>query len=151
MKINTKYFDAIETEQDDIIRFPQGIFGFEGNTDYVIIKFDDGEDQDDEGLFCLQSTTDESLAFVLLNPFYIDREYDPIMSDDDYRTIGKTAEEDGLVYYAIVVVKDNFSESTVNMKCPIVINKESRKAKQIILESDYSMKHPIMSPAEGGS
>ena len=54
-------------------------------------------------------------------------------------------------FYAITVVHENLADSTVNLKCPIVINCESKTAKQVILDSDkYSLRQPLV-PAESNS
>ncbi len=43
------------------------------------------------------------------------------------------------------------SESTVNMKCPVVINDQSRRAVQVMEQSDYTMRHRLGSFPNGGA
>ena len=39
-------------------------------------------------------------------------------------------------------VKNPVSDSTVNLKCPLVIHPETRQARQVIMER-YEMRHPL--------
>ena len=57
------------------------------------------------------------------------------------------AEDSGeLSYYSICVVKSNYLENTVNLKCPLVINPQTRHGIQVILEnSPYEYRHELRS------
>ena len=139
MKIATKYFEEMSLEENEVITFPQGIFGFENNKKFIIIRFDN----EDNSILCLQSTEEEQLAFVLINPFYLDMDYKPELTEIDYKDI-KANEESDLSFYTICVVRENFEESTVNLKCPVIVNCDTRIAKQVILDSnDYSMRQTV--------
>ena len=55
-----------------------------------------------------------------------------------------------MFYYAVCVVKDDVSESTVNLKCPVVINPDNQAAKQLILDDErYSFRHSLQQLMEG--
>lgn len=140
MEIATKYFDDISISEEDIIFFEDGIFGFEYNKKYVIIEFEKGSDN----LLCLQSVSDSELAFVIMNPFNLKADYEPLISEEDILGLAIDENTEGVLYYVICVVRETISESTVNMKCPIVINPNNQRAKQIILDNEeYSFKHEL--------
>lgn len=146
MEISTKYFDDVSVSEKDIIFFEDGIFGFEYNKKYVIIEFEEGSDN----LLCLQSISDSELAFVLMNPFNLKVDYSPQLSDDDVVDLQIDESSEGVLYYVICVVKETIADSTVNMKCPIVINPHNKRAKQIILDNDeYTFKHELKQFTEG--
>jgi len=146
MEISTKYFDDVSVLEKDIIFFEDGIFGFEYNKKYVIIEFEEGSDN----LLCLQSVSDSELAFVLMNPFNLKVDYSPQLSDDDVVDLQIDESSEGVLYYVICVVKETIADSTVNMKCPIVINPQNKRAKQIILDNDeYTFKHELKQFTEG--
>lgn len=146
MNISTKYFDDVSISEQDIIYFKEGIFGFENFKKYIIIEFESGSDN----LLCLQSIDDEELAFILMNPFNLMPDYNPQLSDSDIEDLAIDENTEGVLYYVICVVKDSISESTVNMKCPIVINPKNKMAKQIILDSEeYNFKHELKQFTEG--
>ena len=140
MEISTKYFDDVSISEKDIIFFEDGIFGFEYNKKYVIIEFEAGSDN----LMCLQSISDSELAFVIMNPFNLKADYQPMFLDEDISELQIDENTEGVLYYVICVVKETIGESTVNMKCPIVINPHNQRAKQIILDNDeYTFKHEL--------
>lgn len=141
MKTNTKYFGQIEVNSEEIIFLPEGLFGFELQKQFVLIRFFDNDDT----LLCLQSLEEPDLAFILMNPFDLCSSYTPTLLDSDLKALNATASID-LCYYVIAVVHDNFEDTTVNLKCPVVVNSENRKARQIILEhSEYSMREAVIS------
>ena len=47
-----------------------------------------------------------------------------------------------LGFYVLCAVKNPVSDSTVNLKCPLVIHPETRQARQVIMER-YEMRHPL--------
>ena len=144
--MNTKYFGEINVDEKEVITFKPGLFGFEDKTKFVLLSFlDENGESSEDSLMCLQSTEDPQLAFIIMNPYYIVAEYDPYKgAEKDLKDIelGETTKH---TVYCIAVIRDNFEESTINLKCPIVINLENKNAKQIILEdSGYSMRHPVV-------
>ncbi len=143
--MNTKYFGEITVDSKEIITFNPGLFGFEDKSKYVLLSFldDEGETSEDF-ILCLQSAEEANLAFILMNPYHIMPEYDPYqLSEKEFDEIGLGQTTKHTVY-CVAVVRENFEESTVNLKCPIFINLENMQARQYILEdSDYTMRHPV--------
>ena len=145
MNMNTKYFGNIEVTESDIIIFPKGIFGFEKNKSFYLLPFEDSEGT----LLCLQSAEEPHLAFVLINPYHMIEEYHPLLTDEDLNDI-EAQIDSPIAYYVITVVHENFQDSTVNLKCPIIINLDKKMAKQVMLEnSSYSLRHPIIAQDKG--
>lgn len=137
--IQTKYFGEIEYETKDILSFPEGLYGFEDEHHFLLLPFAGS----DATLLCLQSLNTASLAFVVMNPFSLKPDYAPILPRDELQALSVTRSED-LCYYVLCVVRQPVSQSTVNLKCPIVINDEARICKQVILEMpEYEMRHPL--------
>ena len=136
MTINKVNFGEIEVQENDIITFDQPIYGFEENKRYVFMMDDslNGE------FIWLQSVDDGGLCFVMANPNILSIEYNPVFSEDISGVIGKGTYE----MWLIMVVTDDFKDSTVNLKSPVIINTTTGVAAQIILEQDYPVRHPIM-------
>jgi flagellar assembly factor FliW len=144
MIVNTKYFGEMDVKDDDKIRFPEPIPGFEALSDFVIIRFYD----DSDSILCMQSIDDHDLAFVIMNPFYVVKNYTPSINAEDMAAI-KAKDDTPVSFYAIAVVHDDWNNSTVNLKCPIVINTKDGLAKQVIMDdTSYSMRHPISLEAQ---
>lgn len=139
MEVNTNYFGKVPYTDEEVIHFPEGLFGFEHQHDYLPIAFE----HDSDKMICLQSIHDDSLSFILMNPFYLNLDYIPVLSKDDYLLLKNPGEEE-LSYYVICVIRDSIEKSTVNLKSPIVVNIRNRYAKQIILDnSDYTFRQPL--------
>lgn len=137
MKLQTKYFGTIEYEPEDLVSFPQGLFGFEEEHSFLILPFEGG------GLLCLQSAETPALAFVVLDPFSLRPDYSPELSEQELRSLGASDSHE-LGYYILCVVRDPVSESTVNLRCPVAVHPETRVARQVILETTaYDMRHPL--------
>jgi len=145
MIVNTKYFGEMDVKDDDKIVFPDPLPGFEDLSEFVIIRFY----PDTDSILCLQSLEDPELAFVIMNPFYVVKDYSPALSPED-RAVIAAKEDTPLSFYTIAVVHDDWNDSTVNLKCPIVVNTENGLAKQLIMDelTAYSMRHPIALAAQ---
>lgn len=145
MKLSTKYFGEIDYSQEDVIRFPEGIFAFEQEKEFLLLPFSGS----DGTLLCLQSVATSQLAFVVMNPFALHLEYAPVLQPEELEALGvKDSRE--LCYYVLCVVKNPVSTSTVNMKCPVAVNDETQVGAQVILETDeYGMRH-LLSEFQAG-
>ena len=143
MKLSTKYFGEID--YGDMLRFPDGLFGFEEEKEFVLLPFSGS----DGTLLCLQSVATPQLAFVVMNPFALHLEYAPVLQPEELEGLGvKDSRE--LCYYVLCVVKNPVSTSTVNMKCPVAINDETQTGAQVILDTDeYGMRH-LLSEFQAG-
>ncbi len=137
MQIKTKYFSTIEYDNTDVLTFPSGLFGFEDEKEFLLLPFE----AIDSNLLCFQSVKTPTLAFVAMNPFSLNSNYAPIITDDELKMMGVEKSED-LCYYVMCVVREPVGASTINFKCPVVLNDESRTAMQVILETnEYHMRH----------
>lgn len=146
MQLNTKYFGPIDYEPEDVLSFPNGLFGFDTETAFLLLPFEGS----DGNLLCFQSVQTPSLAFVAMNPFALCPTYAPVLTPEELGFLGvQTSEELG--YYVLCVVREPVSESTVNLRCPIVIHPEQKTAIQVILEgTEYHMRHRLGDFSNGG-
>lgn len=149
MQAETKFFGGIEYDEADVLRFVDGLFGFEAEKRFLLIPFGGSEG----ALLCLQSLETPGLAFTVMNPFFIRPDYAPVLLEHELKELGAENSHD-LCYYVLCVVRQPVSESTVNLKCPVVINDATRSAAQVMLETnDYDMRHLLSEfrPKEGGT
>lgn len=139
MEINAKYFGQVSYDKNEAIHIINGLIGFEAYTEYLPIPFH----EDSDSLISLQSLEDETLSFILMNPFGILADYSPSLSDEELKELDAEASED-LSYYVVCVMRDSVAESTVNLKAPLVVNARTRQARQIILDqSEYTFWHVL--------
>ena len=138
MKAETKYFGQIDYEPEEALSFPKGLFGFEDEKSFLLLPF-----EGNGTLFSLQSLTTPQLAFVAMDPFSLDNGYAPVLQPEELEAI-KADKSEELYYYTLCAVKDPVADSTVNLRCPIVINEETRQGMQVILEQgEYHMRHRL--------
>ncbi len=138
MKTQTKYFGEVEFEQEELLTFPKGLFGFEDEHSFLLLEF-----SDNGTLFSLQSVQTPELAFTLMHPFTLCAGYAPVLRAEELRELDVEQSEE-LYYYVMCTVKKPVSESTINMKCPVAINPNTRRAMQVILEDDeWEMRHKL--------
>lgn len=139
MNINAKYFGDVSYEKEEVIHIINGLFGFEDYTEYLPISFN-GEN---DAMISLQSIEEETLSFVLMNPFEIFPDYEPMLSEADLKELKAESEAD-ISYYVVSVIRDTISDSTVNLKAPLAVNALNRQAKQIILDNpEYTFRHTL--------
>lgn len=139
MNINAKYFGSVSYSQNETIHLINGLFGFEDYTSYLPIPFHESDDS----LISLQSLEDENLSFILMNPFKVFPDYNPMISKQDLKELHAESSDD-ISYYVISVIHDSASDSTLNLKAPLAVNALNREAKQIILEQpEYTFQHRL--------
>ncbi|MDE7037346.1 MAG: flagellar assembly protein FliW [Lachnospiraceae bacterium] len=139
MNINAKYFGSISYEENQSISVPGGLIGFEAYTRYLPIPFQ----EEDDSMISLQSLDDETLSFILMNPFRIFPDYTPEISGQDLRELGAESPDD-ISYYVVSTIRETVAGSTVNLKAPLAVNALNRRAKQIILDQpEYTFRHAL--------
>ena len=142
MTIQTDY-GMVEYSPEDLIIFSDGLFGFPKLTRYLLLRINEGED--DDSMLLMLSVEDPNVVFVLINPFFLSPDSSPVLAPEEFACLD--ASEDGeLSYYVICVVRNDYLENTVNLKCPLVINPQTRRGIQVILENtSYSYSHKLSS------
>lgn len=139
MQISTKNFGQVQYNSEDIIHFDDGIPGFEGFKDFILLSTDE-----DTPFKWLQSLDDANIAFVILDPKVIKPDY---VVNLDEGTIKSLEIEDinHILTYVIVVIPEEIKKMTANLKAPVIINAKNNKAVQLVLDDDrYMIKHPIL-------
>lgn len=141
MKITTRVFGEIEIDDSKIISFPSGIIGFPEMTDFALVY--DEEKGKDTPIRWLQSLQEVEFAMPVMDPLLVAADYNPEVEDDHLIPLGEMNSEDTLVLVTVTVPKD-LTKMSVNLQAPIVINANSKKAAQIIVNSEqYPVKYYI--------
>ena len=140
MKAATRLFGEIEIDESKIITFEDGIIGFPDMKKFTLI-FDE-EKEGRPSISWLQSMDEPEIAFPVMDPLFICETYNPSVEDELLKNLG-TIKEDNLYVLVTVTVPQNIKELAVNLKAPIVINTDTRKASQIIVEDDLPVRYRI--------
>jgi flagellar assembly factor FliW len=138
MKIKTKPYGEIEIDERQRIHFPDGIIGFEGINYYYLVDSREGP------FYWLQSEKYPELAFLLVDPRIFREDYKLMVKESDIKDLELEDKED-LLDFAIITVPEDHSKISANLMGPIIINRKTRVAKQVISENEeYTVKHYIL-------
>lgn len=136
MIIKTRDFGEEEISGEVIIDFPNGVYAFEENKRFVLLS-PCGEDKYP---MWLQSVDNPNLCFIVFDP----REFVPDYSVELDKETKELLKADGaeLDLLCMAVVPDEYINTTLNLKSPIVINSEAKKGVQVIAAENYPLKFP---------
>jgi flagellar assembly factor FliW len=139
-KIKTTRFGEVEVDEIKAVHFQDGLLGFPGKKNYVIMEHKPGS-----SFLWLQSMDVPDLAFVMINPFLLNSEYLKDLSKDEEALLKNERDEEILVFSLVAIPKGRVEDATVNLMGPIIVESKSRNAKQVILaNSGYSHRHPLI-------
>lgn len=139
MKIITRDFGEQEVDESKIISFPEGIIGFEDSKKYALLC------PLGDGVFpmWLQSVDGKEPCFVVYDPMEIYSDYQFEISDEEQQLL-KIDEDSPYRCLAVAIVPEDYKKTTINLRCPIVVNTKERIAAQVILaEQHYEFKAPV--------
>lgn len=141
MLIQTKYFGEIDLTEEKIITLDKGLMGFDEFKQYTILY--DCEKEEGTNISWFQSVDEPTLALPVINPLIVKEDYNPVVEDELLQALGDINEEN-LVILITMTVPENLKEMSVNLKAPIIINADTRKGAQIVVENqDYEVKYKI--------
>ncbi len=140
MEIMTKHFGNVDIDETKVITFEDGIFGFKEMKDFILLY-----DQGEEGgaLVWLQAVKDPKTCLPLINPMMWFPDYAPEVEDDLIASIGQL-DPKVLDIFTVVVIPDKIEQMTTNLKAPILINRETKKGRQVIANDEtYDIRHNL--------
>ena len=141
MLIQTRYFGEIDLTEEKIITLERGLLGFDEYKRFTILY--DCEKEEGTNVSWFQSVDEPTLALPVVNPLLVKEDYNPVVEDELLEGIGDVNEEN-LVILITMTVPENIKEMSVNLKAPIIINADTRKGVQLIVENqDYEVKYKI--------
>lgn len=141
MKLETTRFGNLDIEEKEIIEFPDGLYGFEKETQFTFLPFNPNVESPMEWMQSIQSP---HLAFVITDPYLYVPDYKLKLLKDDKEKVGLEPNEPFLVR-SIVTIPENYTEMTANLIAPLVINSVKRIGKQFVLTSmEYDTRHYLL-------
>lgn len=122
----------------NIINMPLGLLGLEQFKRFTLLA-----NPDEEPFLWLKVMDDPKLAFLVMSPLVILPNYQPNFAPDDQTFLGLGDPQDTLIFTIVTV--GGAHQATINLKGPIVLNRRTLVAKQIIPlnASDYPVAHPL--------
>ena len=129
MKAETRIFGTIDIEDSKIIKMEKGMIGFPDLNNFSLIFNSEKHEKGGSTIMWLQSMDDGDIAFPVIIPNLIIEDYNPTVNNEVLAPLGNLNEENT---YVLVTV--NVPE---NLKAPIVLNTDTNKAAQIVVEDDF--------------
>lgn len=142
MKIETRDFGTMEVGEEQIFEFPNGIYAFEDARRFALIELEKG--QFPAWLQCIDSIKP---CFIVFDPWLVCKDYEITLNSGE-KAMLEVNDKTNLQVLCIARVPEDFKETTVNLKSPIVINMDTKKAVQVILPSNYPYRQPIFKNTE---
>lgn len=144
-KINTLRFGELEIEEQDVVRFADGIPAFEDEHEFVVLPYEEGTPY-----MFLQSMMTPELAFLMTDTFVFFPDYSFELDDENMEKLAINSMDDVLVCTLISVPRSGVADMTTNLLAPVVINRHTMQARQIVLEkTQYTTKHRLFPEKKG--
>lgn len=94
-----------------------------------------------DGLFSMRAVQDPELRLYLVDPQTVLSEYAPILTDEQADGLALGSADDALI---LVVAHPAADGVSVNLLAPVIVNRTTGAASQVILEDqDYPLRAPL--------
>ncbi|MFK3676390.1 flagellar assembly protein FliW [Microbacterium sp. NPDC090218] len=94
-----------------------------------------------DGLFAMRAVQDAELRLYLVDPRSVLSEYAPILTDEQAEGLALGSPDDALI---LVVAHPSADGVSVNLLAPVIVNRTTGAASQVILEDqDYPLRAPL--------
>ena len=138
MEILSPVHGKITYDEDEIIIFEKSIPGFNDVKRFILKEIEGSSFK------LLQSIDDVTVGFVVISPFQVEENYEINLSEEVIKTL-EIKEATDVLLYSLVTLNSKVEKITVNLKAPVVINVNNKKAEQFIIDkAKYKIKHPLM-------
>lgn len=141
MEAETRLFGEVDIADDKIITLEQGMIGFPDLIHFALI-FDEEKEEKTNSIMWLQSMDDGDIAFPVMMPHIVKEDYKPNVNEELIEPLGELTDDNTYILVTVTVPR-KVEDFSVNLKAPIVINSDTNKGAQIIVEDDYPVKYRV--------
>jgi flagellar assembly factor FliW len=139
--LKTKFHGAIQYEPHQILRIPDGLFGFPEEKDFLLLELPSSRP-----LVFIQSVRSQKLCFLGLPVQVIDAGYQLSLRPEDLFALGYTADSrpvmgKELLCIAILTIGEQHESATANLAAPLVIDIAGHRGVQAVVMGHYSPRH----------
>jgi flagellar assembly factor FliW len=121
------------------IEFTSPMPGFPEHRRFVLVNT--GED----GLiYTLRSVDDPELRFLVVPPAPFYPDYSPEVGEQVIEQLASTRPEDDLLVLLVVTVGERADEATANLLAPVILDRSTRRAVQVVLQEDLPVRAPLL-------
>lgn len=139
MELVSKIHGTMKYDSKDVITFKKGIPGFQEYKEYVLLDL-----EGNEPFKILHSLENDELAFVVISPFEVKKDYEIELKEDIKESLNLKSYEDVLIL-TTVTLNSKVQNITTNLCAPLIININENIGEQIILDNNkYKIKQPLL-------
>lgn len=122
----------VEVLEENLLTFPRGLLGFEGASEYAILKL---PQEGMERFNLLQSTNDLEAGFLVIEAANVSDAIDPADMIEAYKQCD--VRQSDAITLLIVSVRRNAEgiELTANLRAPVVIDSQRRIGRQHVMSN----------------
>jgi flagellar assembly factor FliW len=136
--IATSRFGEISYAEEDLFLFPRGLPAFEKNRGWILTG------DEDNAIKWLQSVEDGKLAVPVTAPDAVLPDYDAKIPEEELDIVGSREPEDLALLVVVTIPRWAPWDMTANLRAPILIGLETRRAVQVIaLDDEYPIRYAI--------
>jgi flagellar assembly factor FliW len=138
--INTTRFGHFSVNDDDVIRFPQGIPGFEAHIQWALAG------EEDDPIKWLQSLSDGDVALPVVVPETVKTNYNARLPEKSLFVLEADSTGDLVLLIVVSIPPGAPWDMTANLRAPLVINHKKRLGCQVIAQNEeYDIRTPVLS------
>jgi flagellar assembly factor FliW len=127
-----------DTDELPVIEFVKPMPGFPDRRRFVLTRMDD-----DGFLYALRALDEPALRFLVVAPAPFFPDYEPEI-DDDTLDLLDPPDASTLLILLVVSAGDSAADATANLLAPIVVDRASRRAAQVVQSgSDLPLRAPL--------
>jgi flagellar assembly factor FliW len=135
--ILTSRFGRLEIESLDVICFPAGLLGLDGCLHWVLLA-----DADNDAVGWLQATTQADVALAVVSPRRFVPDYQVRVNRSELEPLGLDLKNKVSV---LAIVSSNEHQLTLNLKAPLIIHRERRLGRQVIVNGEEPLQYELVS------
>jgi len=136
--ISSLVLGAIEVTEEVVMAFPTPLFGFPSHAEYALLP------AAREGLWWMQSMTDEGVTFLLADPFVLDPGYGVDLGETERAALHIEQPSDAFGLVMLTLPAEGSEGTTANFRAPIVFNLARRTGMQVVSRDDaHELRHPV--------
>ncbi len=132
MIVETRFHGPLTVKPEDIITMDYEILGFAQHRHFILVPH-----RSDSPFLYLQSTTESTLSFVVIDPLVVMPDYS--LPLEELPDLG----DPQLWAILCLCTVGQGGPGTVNLRSPLIINRETRRGGQFVLSLPYSHQHPL--------
>jgi flagellar assembly factor FliW len=142
MQMESTRFGTVEVRDDAVLTFPDRLPGL-ADRHWALLAANE-----DSPFYWLHSLESPNLAVPVTNPWQFFGDYEVRVPDDDATRLGLAGSDDALIL-CVVKASERLAEFTINLAGPLIVNKQTLMARQIINDAGgYAVRHPLFAEVE---